>query len=846
MKESSSRDQGKKSDTEVVGARLCDEADTDQMAKATDSSTSKQVTTQDDEERHALMQVALEINEADKLSKNTPNDSNNAAAQTLVCQGIPSTNSHASVKHVPVQGESTPQNQQDDIQPIMLRRTIPYQRQLESQPGAFSGAPGTGNLERTTTLDYALLEAQRQPNNATSDTTTTTTNNNNNNATGNQQLAVANMVVEEGQMITSADPVNLQQIQQREQNRKAKEKLFVAAMIWLCLVATIIIGFVAGSQKQKEPVLITSTETPTVYGSMEPSEVPSFAPTGVLEELLDNLSDYTLASINNSSDTPQWKAWNWLANHQNITYLPEWRKTQLFALATFFYSFQGERWNPLIKERWMDYEKDECDWFSGGTGFFRDGTFIAAPEEFATLPCNSQGRFTILHLSGLKVDAFLPVFPPEITLLTTLSQINFRSDTIRFSGASTHPTPFSSQFPEEFYKMPSLELLRISLVHWTGQLPSELGQLPALTHLRISLSELTGPIPSELGQLSALKHLDLVLIGLSDQLPSELLQLTALTNLQITDVTGQIPTELGQLSALQCLVLSSSELSGPIPSQLGQLTALTTLSLYTNQLTGLIPSELGLLTSLGSLSLQFNQLTGPIPSELFQMMDLKSLMLSHNQLTGQIPSGLVLLTTLESVWLGENHLHGSIPLEILQLTALIFLRLGGNELHGPIPLEIGRLTALTFLFLHGNQLTGPLPDLQLLTNLKYLRLDENQLTGQLASELGMLTRLGWLEVSENQLSGQLPSELGMLTSCTRLEVSENQLTGLLPSELGLLTNFRVLNLTGNPGLSGTVPEDLCFLQNASCTFTFLYQDEQCVLGFDCTSVFCGCDCPCLN
>ncbi|CAB9530616.1 expressed unknown protein [Seminavis robusta] len=139
MKESSSEvDQGKKLDTEVVGARLCDDACTEQMAKATDS-------TQDDEEHHALMQVALEINEADKLSKNAPSDTN-AAAPMVVSQGIPSTNNHASVVHVPVQEDSTPQNQQDDIQPTMLRRTTPYTKTTGISTGSLLGSAGNRKL----------------------------------------------------------------------------------------------------------------------------------------------------------------------------------------------------------------------------------------------------------------------------------------------------------------------------------------------------------------------------------------------------------------------------------------------------------------------------------------------------------------------------------------------------------------------------------------------------------------------------------------------------------------------------------------------------------------------------
>jgi len=61
-------------------------------------------------------------------------------------------------------------------------------------------------------------------------------------------------------------------------------------------------------------------------------------------------------------------------------------------------------------------------------------------------------------------------------------------------------------------------------------------------------------------------------------------------------------------------------------------------------------------------------------------------------------------------------------------------------------------------------------------------------------------------------------------------VSNNKLTGplTLPNNF---SSFDVLNFTGNPGLTGTIPEEICTLADLE-------------LGFDCSEIMCGCDCLC--
>ncbi|CAB9530381.1 expressed unknown protein [Seminavis robusta] len=706
-----------------------------------------------------------EINEAAKMGENEEN-----AANANTNDDVPSDAQKDAL--VREQQDTVPGNTEepptavDAVPQAGLWRTT--QMQPQSQPGAFLGAPGQ-RMQRNPNLNYGLLGANSGPGpgpqDSSGDTVARMT------STRNEGLVHANAVEDDTADLMHANPVDLETAQQRALQRKQQQNCFFAAFLWLLLVAAIVVGFVVGTQKNKYPdvVVLKSTEAPTVYGSMEPSEVPSSAPTGALDILLDSLPDYTLAGINNGSETPQWRAWNWLANHQNITHLPEWRKTQLFALATFFYAFQGESWHPLIKARgWMDDTVEECNWFSSGFGWFDNdlGIFYDFKELGVgyTLPCNIQGQFTRLYLQGLDLSGHISSLPPEIALLTSLDVLFFSDIFSRNIIAG----PISSLLPTELYHMTSLTALQLQRVQLTGQIPSEIALLTALLGLVLPSNRLTGHVPSELGLLTSLKQ----------------------------------------------LVLDRNQLTGQFPSELGLLTSLQRLRLDTNQFTGLIPSELFLLTSMSSFDIRTNRLTGPVPSALGQLTDLAWLVMGGNRLTGQVPSEFGLLMASSRLELHDNRLTGPVPSELGKLTALKWLYLNQNQLTGPVPSELGKLTALKWLNLNRNQLTGQVPsEVGEFTALTKLRLNGNQFTGSVPTERFLLTSLQELYLSDNQFTGTIQTEIGVMTSLTSLRLHTNNLTGTLPSQLNASMG---LKLYGNQ-LSGTVPEHLCSFLLCDCS-----------------------------
>ncbi|KAK6134395.1 hypothetical protein DH2020_031861 [Rehmannia glutinosa] len=119
-----------------------------------------------------------------------------------------------------------------------------------------------------------------------------------------------------------------------------------------------------------------------------------------------------------------------------------------------------------------------------------------------------------------------------------------------------------------------------------------------------------------------------------------------------------------------------------------------------------------------------------------------------------------------------------------RVTALDLFDLG---LEGTIAQEIGNLSFLQNLDIGNNSFTGSIPD-----------------------EIGNLSRLRILIMSNNQLGGHIPTSLGLLTNIEMLDLSYNRLTGSVPlSSLLKISSLRVIAVTRNQQLTGSLPVDMC-------------------------------------
>ncbi|CAB9520253.1 Leucine Rich Repeat [Seminavis robusta] len=314
--------------------------------------------------------------------------------------------------------------------------------------------------------------------------------------------------------------------------------------------------------------------------------------------------------------------------------------------------------------------------------------------------------------------------------------------------------------------------------------------------------------------------------NLQGELPPEIYLLTSLTSLSLyanPRLQGTISTWIGQLTNLQRWYMAGlNGLSGTLPSEIGKLTNIQDISLIHNRLTGTIPTHIGRLVNLTNFFGDGNHLTGTLPLEIGGLSSsLRHFYLFGNTLTGPLPSELGNLAVVEQIALDVNAFSGTLPTEMGRLTNLDIFNLGENNFVGPIPSELGLLTA----------------------KLGHIKLFDNRLSGTLPVELAQLSStLQQLRIHHNHFSGTLASELGLLTNLERLLLQNNSLSGSLPTELAALsTDLLVMDVSGNPGLSGTIPDALC---DVGWNITCPYSSWECKLSFDCSVDLCGCDCAC--
>ena len=237
------------------------------------------------------------------------------------------------------------------------------------------------------------------------------------------------------------------------------------------------------------------------------------------------LPNSTLAFLQDSL-SPQARAYAWLEKYPPIVFKlwkeDAWKLHQLYALATFYYSLNGDEWPSPVQgsnSRWLTYSDPECEW-----GY---------ADSLSGNLCR-EGRFRRLALrKPSDSDEGFPLhgtIPQEIAMLTSLESI----------------TIFESEL--------SLPLEQI--------IPSELRNLAKLTDLTFARNRISGTIPDNLISI----------------LPP------GLTTLDLRDnmINGTIPTMVASLSNLTFLDLSENILSGSIPRELAQLTSLIELNLAGN------------------------------------------------------------------------------------------------------------------------------------------------------------------------------------------------------------------------------------------------------------------------
>jgi len=375
-----------------------------------------------------------------------------------------------------------------------------------------------------------------------------------------------------------------EQVQMSLQKERAKapvaevveERFCDRRMIGMAVLAILVIlGIVLG-------VTLTRDKGPP------PAPVPS---EGDIIEVL-SVASFDGGEALQTPGSPQNEALYWLANDTFQGYYTEDKLIQRYALATIFYSTNGNSW--MNSSMWLD-DGDECDrWWQSIGGISCDST---------------TGGITSL---GLGSNNLKGTIPPETGLLTSLLELDLSENDLK------------------------------------GTIPTQVGKLASLEGLNLKKSKLTGSIPEVLANITTLKMLSLAENELTGSFVASIGKLSRMEDLMLFDnkLTGKLPDTISKLQNMKSLNVRENQLSGSIPTGIGKLALVTELSLYSNRFSGTIPAEVGLLTRLATLNLRSNNFTGPVPSTIVNMTLLTSLNLRENDFTGTIPQLITELTNL--------------------------------------------------------------------------------------------------------------------------------------------------------------------------------------------------------
>lgn len=265
------------------------------------------------------------------------------------------------------------------------------------------------------------------------------------------------------------------------------------------------------------PVYMSQSVNPALNVARKPVFVKPNATNNNPAPQQSFLPFYTLDHVLKNPFSPQAKALKWVEGYPHFRAIRRWRKRQLMALATFFYSTGGSlHWQDDAKRDWLSTKSHECNW---------QGDVLFKPE------CSKKklkGRYTRLEIGMNNLQGTLP---PELSLLSAMVYL-------------------------ELYGNDKL----------VGSVPSEFGKMTSLRDISLYRNKLNGPLPSQMGRLTRLSVLNLDNNQFTGTLPSELGLLTSMTRLHLSDnqFSGTIPSVLKQLSNLQSLFLHGNSLNGTV------------------------------------------------------------------------------------------------------------------------------------------------------------------------------------------------------------------------------------------------------------------------------------------
>ena len=441
-------------------------------------------------------------------------------------------------------------------------------------------------------------------------------------------------------------------------------------------------------------------------------------------------------------------------------------------------------------------------------------------------------ELTVLKLNQCKLAGELP---EEVFTLSKLTDLWLQNNDL------------TGTFSDKFTRLSKLKNLYIDKnANLTGTLPPEIGNLKELTRISISQTSISGPIPVELGQCECLLQFMAFNAKLSGTLP-DIWDMPVLQTVMIygnEGLTGPLPASLGKLKSLAngtapSIQIYNCNITGNIPASFASLPEKTKqVNLQGNKMSGVIPRSVSNHPNFSSWKIADQQegygLTlAPAPSRQLDSLALVAIYDASDganwkeerrwDLTKPINEwdGVKLtdgrVTQLAITAQGVINTSWTLPQAIGDLTELTVLKLNQCKLAGELPEEVFTLSKLTDLWLQNNDLTGTFSDKYTqLSNLKNLYIDRNKnLQGSLPASIGNLKKLESINIAQTQFSGPIPDELSQCSALKNIMAYSNSLSGEIPDFWDQLPNIGVLQLYGNPGITGPLPPSIGTLKKAT-------------------------------
>jgi hypothetical protein len=366
-----------------------------------------------------------------------------------------------------------------------------------------------------------------------------------------------------------------------------------------------------------------------------------------------------------------------------------------------------------------------------------------------------------------------------------------------------------------------------------GTIPPDVGDLTYLVKFELRDEPLIGELPAEFGQLQFLRSLSFRGTQMTGELPwSSLVNAASLQEIRIDggSIYGEIPAIVGDLNITE-FNIEQNFLSGAIPGTISNWTELARFGVFDNNLTGEVPDMSGF-SEMDVLRLGENPLTpGPIWSWLDGMSQIRTLFIVNSNRTGEIPTWFFDLL-IRNLRVGEsnpglaNALGGTLSEDFQNMPALEVLQIDGINWVGEIPAWMSFLDRVDFF---NCSFTGTIPGSYATMSRLRIRNCPN-IEGGIPEQFSTFrgTVFEWIndpvdgpwgfpwgnehiEFSEtfygNPMAsvGQLPQWLGDWGS-NNIVLKGVGVTGTIPDGLNINANLGVLDLSENPGLTGTIPQ----------------------------------------